>query len=89
MWKNLHKELNENKVENLSYDYSLSFGILNTSLKPFINSLILESDYKTFQKPIKKYNINKVKSIKQTYIEFMKKKIKDRQEKSFSNQFDI
>ncbi len=42
MWKNLHKELNENEVENLSYDYLLSSGILDTSSKPFINPSISE-----------------------------------------------
>ena len=76
MWRNLHKELNENKVENLSYDHPLSSGILDTSSEPFINLSISESDCKTFQKSIEKYNINKVESIKQTYVKFMKKTIK-------------
>ena len=50
MWKNLHKELNEDKVENLSYDHPLSSEILDISSEPFINSSISESDCKTFQK---------------------------------------
>ena len=76
MQRNLYKELNENEVENLSYDHSLSSGILDTSSESFINPSISESDHKTFQNPIKKYNINEVVSIKQTYAKFMKKTIK-------------
>ncbi len=76
MWRNLHKELNKDEVENLSYDHPLSSGILDTSLKPFINSSISESDCKTFQKPIEKYNINEIESIKQTCAKFVKKTVK-------------
>ena len=75
MWRNLHKELNENEVENLNYDHPLSSEILNISLKPFINLSISESDRKTFQKLIKKYNINEIEFIKQTCVKFMKKTI--------------
>ena len=76
MWRNLHKELNKDEVENLSYDHPLSSGILDTSSEPFINLSISESDRKTFQKLIKKYNINKFEFIKQTCAKFMKKIIK-------------
>ncbi len=76
MWRNLHKELNKDEVENLSYDHPLSSGILDTNSESFINPSISESDCKTFQKSIKKYNINEVEFIKQTCIKFMKKTIK-------------
>jgi len=82
MWKNLHKELNENEVENLNYDHSLSFGILDISLEPFINLSISESDCKTFQKLIEKYNINEVEFIKQTCAKFVKKTVEKNHFKS-------
>jgi len=76
MWSNLHKELNKDEIENLSYDHPLSSGILDTSSEPFINLSISESDHKTFQKLIEKYNINEIESIKQTYVKFVKKTVK-------------
>lgn len=88
MWKNLSTELSKVKIETYNYDHPLVSGVLDTSSEPFINTSISESDLNTFQKPIKKYNIDDNEKIKQICNKFMIEEKSNHQVKLFSNRFD-